>query len=449
MNHRSLFRPTLLLSLALALAACGGAETPEDISTPTPTVLPDAGVRAPRPDAGATADGGFMPDAGDQTPDAGNGECPEGYTGDRCDRCARGYQDGNADGICSLACDATGDLAPDCGQGRCFIDPEIDGRACACDVGHVGEHCDQCDVGYADPDGDGICVRTCELDCGDFGTCVIADDDSESCECNEGYEGAICEMCSTGFVPDRSGACVLDLPDTTDLTLWLDATEASSIELSRGGGVSAWQDRRRLRGAIEMTSTLRTRQPTYAEPAFSGRPAVRFDGVDDRLSVNAFTGFAGDDYTLFVLVQPHARTPAGVVSASHSELGTALGLDLYNPDATFVHQLPGMPNMRDSASTANLSPTEPMVIGVRRWTSGLLDHIRLYGRLAGDPMGIEVDDNLLSVGNLGNLNLALGVGPSGDHLAGDLGEVLVYDRALDDTEMRAVLDYLAAKWRVP
>lgn len=434
----------LLGALALALAACGGAEATNP-GSPNPSGSLDAGVSTPLADAGTTPDSGVRPDAGAE--DAG--ACPEGYTGARCDQCAQGYQDGNADGICSLACDATGDLAPQCGHGRCFIDPEIDGRACACEAGYVGEQCEQCDVGFADLTGSGECIRTCQLDCGPYGSCVIAADDSESCVCNAGYEGDTCELCAVGYVPDGDDACTLDLPDTAGLDLWLDASEASSVELARSGGVTRWSDRRAIRGAQSATSTLRARQPTRVEPGIAGRGAIRFDGVDDRLTVSEFEGFGGEDYTAFVVVHPHARVSAGVFSASHAELGTALGLDVYSPDTQFVHQLPGMPNARDVTSSPDFSPSEPMVIGVRRWTSGLFDFIRMYGRFNGDPMGIEVDDNIISVGDLGTLSLALGTGPSGEPLAGDLGEVLVYERALDDTEMQRVLEYLAAKWEVP
>lgn len=443
MNLHSPLSLTLFsLTLLLGLAACGPTGPDE------PSATPDAGVRPSATDAGARPDAGASPDAGPAA-DAGPTECPEGYQGPRCDQCAPGYQDGNADGVCSLACDATGHLAPDCGHGRCFIDTTIDARACACEEGYVGTACDQCDVGYADLTGSGECVRTCQLDCGPYGACEVNADDSESCVCNRGYEGEVCEICAAGFVPAEDGSCGLDRPDTAGLELWLDATEAASIELARGGGVGAWRDHRRLRDPVELTASPSARQPEYVEQAIAGLPAIRFDGVDDVMSVPGFEGFGGQDYTVFVLVHPHTRTPGGVFSLDHGELGAALGLDLYAPGTRFVHGLPGMPNVRDVAESSDFAAGVPMVLGVRRWTSGLLDHIRLFGRLDGDPLGVEVDDNILSVGDLGALNLRVGVGPNGDRLAGDLGEVLVYRRALEDTEMQRVLEYLAAKWDVP
>lgn len=444
MNTTRALLATTPLLLALA-AACGGPESSTD--TPSPASSPDVGVTM-------AADGGVSPttpDSGVPTPDAGPQgptECPDGYVGEACDRCAPGYQDGNADGICSLACDATGELAPQCGHGRCFIDPELDARACACETGYVGEACDQCDTGYADLAGDGTCERVCQLDCGAYGTCEIGEDDAEACVCDEGHEGAVCDLCAPGFNQLVTGACTLDLPSRTGLYLWLDADDVSSVDVARGDAVVEWRDTRNLRGAHALNPPLPSRRPDYIAAGFGGRGMVRFDGTDDRLTTTDFDGFAGEDYTVFVVAQPHSRNPGGVLSAAHPELGTTLGLDLYNPGTRFTHANAGM-GTPDAVESEDFAPAAPMVLAVRRWTSGLLDHIRMYGRLDGDPMGIEVDDNLIGTPALGALNLAVGVGYDGNTMWGDVGEVLVYDRPLEDPEIREVLEYLAAKWRVP
>lgn len=455
MNHFSApqtYGRTLALTLvALFAVACGGqAETP---TGPTPNMnvaSPDAGQLADAGTVTPASDAGFDPDAG-TVDDAGI--CPEGYAGPRCDQCARGWQDGNADGVCSLACDAEGELAPDCGQGQCLIDRTTDTRYCACRPGYTGEACDQCAQGYEDPDGDGLCTRACQLDCGDNGQCELAADNSESCACEVGYEGAACDSCAPGYRVTRSG-CQLDLPNEAELALWLDADEPMSLTVSRGNpvdGVITWEDRRADAEALELTAPSTGQRPVYTPNLINGRGAVRFDGIDDRLSNPAFTALGGDDYTVFVMVYPRHLGNSGVLSAAHSELGTAVALDLYSPGSgvRFVHQVPGNANMRDSVQSADFDPTQPTLVGVRRWTSGLLDHIRMFGEDRGDVVGIEVDDTTLSVGNLtGALRLSLGTGLTGDALDGDIGELLIYRRALDDAEMTRVLEYLAAKWGV-
>ena len=449
MNPNRILRrahPHILLLATLLAAACGG-----EAEGPTPAapradagLVADAAAAAPPADAGAALDAGLPP------VDAGG--CPEGYTGDRCDRCAPGWQDGDGDGVCSLACDATGADAPQCGQGQCYIDVATDTRACRCDAGHVGAACDACDVGYADPDEDGVCTRACQLDCGSNGRCEIAADDSESCACDEGYEGALCDACAPGYAARRT-SCVLDLPLETELSLWLDADAPSSLRVSQSNpadGVQTWLDRR---GGDTPTLAApdAARRPVYIPGALNGRAVVRFDGVDDRLTLNGIDAFGGADYTVFVLVEPHTHASGGVFTASQTENGVAVALDLYNPGsgARFIHRIPGMANTEDMVQSAAFRPQQPHLVAVRRWTSGLLDFIRMYGADGGDVMGIQVDDATLSVGNLGGfLRFTLGTGVAGDPLGGDVAELLVYRRALEDVEMRAVLEYLAAKWGV-
>ncbi|MEQ8983194.1 MAG: hypothetical protein RL846_34950, partial [Deltaproteobacteria bacterium] len=88
------------------------------------------------------------------------------------------------------------------------------------------------------------------------------------------------------------------------------------------------------------------------------------------------------------------------------------------------------------------------LIGVRRWTSGLLDHYRMWGEDGGDVMGLQVDDTLVEAGNLGSLRLTLGTGLTDETLDGDIAEIIVYERALEEPEAERVLLYLAAKWGV-
>lgn len=135
------------------------------------------------PDIEPTVDAGSMVDA------AAAEECSTSMAGANCEDCAEGYQDGDGDGTCMPGCDATGDEALDCGPG---------------------------------------------------GTCQLVDETAgtRECECDDGYEGDLCETCGAGFEADAD-TCVLDLPPTEGLHLWLDADFGDSFTLD-GVAVSAW-----------------------------------------------------------------------------------------------------------------------------------------------------------------------------------------------------------------
>lgn len=131
--------------------------------------------------------------------------CEEGYEGASCHMCAPGFQDRDLDGVCLPGCSM---VSLGCVHG--FCDESTGAAVCACEEGYQGERCDTCQVGYSDPDQDGVCVPGCAVvnpDCGQ-GQCVEDGTGAPSCLCDEGYAGAGCLACAPGFQDnDLDGAC--------------------------------------------------------------------------------------------------------------------------------------------------------------------------------------------------------------------------------------------------
>ena len=70
----------------------------------------------------------------------------------------------------------------------------------------------------------------------------------------------------------------------TDLALWLDADDASTITLN-GSTVSQWDDKSgNSRNATQATAAS---QPTYSATGLNGKPVLQFDGTSDFLSAGA------------------------------------------------------------------------------------------------------------------------------------------------------------------
>ncbi len=132
--------------------------------------------------------------------------CDEGITGAYCDNCAPGYQDNNSDAVCELDCATVGF---DCGSnGACS---DASGTAmCICDSGYAGAACAVCAPGYQDNDADGLCTETCataELNCGNQGTCSDAGG-TAICICSDGFTGTYCDGCADGYQDrDGNGVC--------------------------------------------------------------------------------------------------------------------------------------------------------------------------------------------------------------------------------------------------
>ncbi|HUU01984.1 MAG TPA: clostripain-related cysteine peptidase [Myxococcota bacterium] len=132
--------------------------------------------------------------------------CYEGYAGTDCSTCDSGYQDNDNNNSCLPNC-ATSGL--DCGaHGSCS---DTGGTAlCECQTGYAGDACAECAPGYQDNDNNGSCAEGCALaglDCGTYGTCNDSSG-TPTCECVEGYTGAGCTQCDTGYQDnDNNGTC--------------------------------------------------------------------------------------------------------------------------------------------------------------------------------------------------------------------------------------------------
>ncbi|WP_438035842.1 hypothetical protein [Sorangium sp. So ce204] len=130
-------------------------------------------------------------------------ECPTGYTGDDCSRCALGYRD-SANG-CVPTCAASGFT---CSTNQICVDTDT-GARCECAEGYGGIGCASCAEGYLQDSTTGACLPSCDgagVRCGEHGSC----DDSigfARCVCDLGYAGESCGVCATSFEQGAGGTC--------------------------------------------------------------------------------------------------------------------------------------------------------------------------------------------------------------------------------------------------
>jgi hypothetical protein len=129
-------------------------------------------------------------------------DCPTGYTGDDCSRCALGYRDSGT--ACVPTCAASGFCSPN----QICVDTET-GPRCECAEGYGGIGCASCAGGYLQDPTTGACLPSCEgpgVSCGAHGKC----DDSigfARCVCDLGYTGESCGLCATSFEQGEGGTC--------------------------------------------------------------------------------------------------------------------------------------------------------------------------------------------------------------------------------------------------
>ncbi len=229
-----------------------------------------------------------------------------------------------------------------------------------------------------------------------------------------------------------------DLAVLDGLQLWLEADVG--VTTNDAGGVVQWEDQS-LNGhlAAQATDAL---APTLVEGALNNRPVVRFDGDDDFLEIPDADSLSlpNDMATFYVVKFDDFATYRAVWAKTAGNLPAAT--DIYavpNSGVLRAFRGDGTPNNLSSVDTSiPLRPAIYLVLGFDVAGSTLTHYLNNQA-IGSGPVTTTVSDG----------NTPLKIGTRDDfvtRLKGDLAEVLIYDRALSDSERAGVFDYLQTKY---
>jgi len=231
---------------------------------------------------------------------------------------------------------------------------------------------------------------------------------------------------------------------TSALQLWLKADAGVTTGLN--GNVVSWADQS---GQGNTAATLdEATAPSLSASAIHSLPALHFDGVNDRLEVadSPSVSIIGNLTTFFVVRMDDFATFRAVWAKTAGEGGSL-------PAPTDFYTVPGtgVPKVhRGDGTPTNIG----FVDGDRALHAGAFDvvgysiaGVSLTHFLNGYPNGGGSVRTATADGDT-----PLYIGTRHDQvtrLKGDLAEVLIYDRALSDTERRDVQVYLAGRYGLP
>ncbi len=219
------------------------------------------------------------------------------------------------------------------------------------------------------------------------------------------------------------------------LQLWLDSQDAGTINTS-GGFVTQWSDK--SGNNFHATQADPARQPTVGAGVIAGQNGIRFDSVggtdanNDGMAIN--TGLTvGRPYTAYVVDQywggVQGRTLQGVTNNwLLGKWGGAAGGGNAHYAGGWVGPAGGLP-------AGTNAPVASEGVG-----TGNYSQFNINGRNVGGNG---------SVGTPGNLQLGFAGGTFNETSQADVGEVIVFNRALADNERDAVARYLGNHWGLP
>jgi len=224
----------------------------------------------------------------------------------------------------------------------------------------------------------------------------------------------------------RGGAAAFSPASIPGLKLWLDASQI--VGLNDGDSVGTWSDT--SGNANDATQATVSAKPTYKTSIQNGLPVVRFDGVDDVMTVAAVSA---QPMTFFLVGKTSStgRYFFDGVSGNRFVLGDGLN---------------GPPNnMGIFAGSAIESSFTISGSSFNLWTgvaNGVSSSLLKNGAaFASGDVG--------SQGLSGGMTLGNRYSDPGYCLNGDLAELIIYNTSLSIANRQLVEAYLRAKWATP
>ena len=213
--------------------------------------------------------------------------------------------------------------------------------------------------------------------------------------------------------------------------LWLDGDDASTLTQS-GGTLSAWQDK--SGGARHATASS---GPTVNASAFNGRTALRFNGTTQFVPIADVA--SQTPYTLFVVER--RRSGRSLNFAVGGSNGTALnGLVLGYATETLLRLATNADPLDGAVPVFAGIGAEPGRLLVGRWSSGARSLMSNGALVTSDASTSTLAEWTGAAIGRANQSGSL------SYFDGDIGELLIYRRALSDAERTTVSQALMRKW---
>lgn len=256
------------------------------------------------------------------------------------------------------------------------------------------------------------------------------------------------------------------VPGIRDLELWLETTGEKSFidaEAVEGTSVSTWYDINVNNDKHTATSSL-TARPTYRRAALNGLPALTFDGTNDTIAPS-FAGYSSNapstnnNFTVFLVAQTadthgiDAQSDSGTAGQSGQEFvifpqeGSSVygcsscvgtGISLGTNGVSFYQNTSGTtsPSAVYSGGDTAVASIVTIVNSSKRpkiYVNGQLKATGTVSSFSTVYAGYIIGGNALF---------------SSEFFKGEVGEYIIYNRALVPAEQGSVEKYLGQKWGI-
>lgn len=210
--------------------------------------------------------------------------------------------------------------------------------------------------------------------------------------------------------------------------------------LSSGGTITQWLDQSVYAHNLNSGGSAR---PIWVDSVKNGNGVLRFDGVNDCLTINPVSWLNGmQKATFFVLVKPTTTTGTTVMGSDQGDLR------IFTDSGAWKVQHAGATAQQDSVTTANITANNWYYLTVRFDGTQTLDADKLSFRVNGVNIPLTYSGSVGATTSSLNTEFAVGCYSGAEFFSGDIGELLVFAEALIAPEVTGIETYLADKWDI-
>lgn len=251
--------------------------------------------------------------------------------------------------------------------------------------------------------------------------------------------------------------------DLDNVYMWLETTSTKSFNNESPDdsatltttGIGTWYDINPHPLTRKNATGYTVDGPKYYLKCINRLPCLRFDGVDDYMTFTA-TDFGNHDYSIFIIEQRRQDASNQIIGTSTSPItNTSIEIGYDSSNKIVLSQGGQSANaIKFTPSPAFGSYDDP----IPRLHSFIVSTLR-SGSSQGNHYlnGTSTASSATTIGG-GFANVTsyttptIGAnhnGTSFGYYGGDIGEIIIFTRALSKLERRSVEDYLLKKWHIP
>ena len=231
-----------------------------------------------------------------------------------------------------------------------------------------------------------------------------------------------------------------------NLVMWLEVTSDKSFNASEKidttlgdtGTISSWNDLNpQTASPNNATQNVTNNKPRYVANGINGLPAVNFDGIDDYLNLpNGTVPYEDSPYTIFIVSSTNSLCICGVLGSGTS--GVTYGSNSYRYDPSgFFYNYWWFQSLSTPAGSVAIKI--PYIFTISYKTLDRKMYINGLLKSSDTPSG-----RVSTV-----INNAVGVTNNySEFMNGYIGEIIIFNRSLTDTQRTDVESYLKNKWGI-